>query len=100
MAQQLRALLLGDPSLVLSTQIRWLTAIYNFNSKGSNASGLQGHLQFYAHTHIQTYTQISLLTFYCDFHRHPNPIHLPVPSYLPSTLSTFPPKENNKNILM
>jgi hypothetical protein len=34
----------------------------------------------------------------CGFHiMYPNPIHLPIPSYLPSALTTSPRKENDSN---
>lgn len=54
MAQQLRVLSAPaeDPSLVLSTHIRWVTTSCNSSFRRSDASGLPGHLHSCAQTYI------------------------------------------------
>lgn len=63
MAQRLRLLfaLAEDSNSVSSTYIKWLTAIYNFNSGDLlSSSGLQRHLPSCTYPHRYTYAQIQL----------------------------------------
>lgn len=57
MAYQLRSwtTLAEDPNWIPSTHTRWLTTTCNWNSKGSDTSGLHRHLHSCVPTHTETY---------------------------------------------
>jgi hypothetical protein len=53
------------------------------------------------HTHWLWNLLFFIFSFYCEFYiMCPNPAHLPLPSYLPSTLATVPKTEEKENLLV